>query len=100
MAVEWVTAVPEKKRAGKWVRICAELRVGAKTRPGEWARIYTSGNTAFATMLKQGKLGDAVPGEFEALSRRNADGKYDIYARFVGVGDEAMPQDVLARCAV
>lgn len=78
MSVEWVDDVPERKRIGKWYRICAELR----TEPGHWARVETASNTAFATMLKQGKLGDAAPGEFEATTRRRKDGQYDIYARF------------------
>jgi hypothetical protein len=78
--VEWVQEVPRRRRAGKWQAITSELR----SRPGEWARVDTVSNTAFATMLKQGKLGDAEPGEFEATCRRNDDGSYDIYARYVG----------------
>lgn len=80
MTVEWVDAVPQPTRNGKWARICDELR----TRPGQWARVHTSTSTAFATMLKQGKLGGSAPGEFEATCRRNVDGKYEIYARYVG----------------
>lgn len=81
--VEWVDDVPDRKRMGKWAKICAELR----TKPGHWAKVHSSSNTAFATMLKRGDLGDAQPGEFEATCRRTADGRYDIYARYVGGGD-------------
>jgi hypothetical protein len=78
--VDWVEKVPQRKRRGKWFEITAALR----TRPGQWARVATSTNTSYATMLKQGKLGDALPGEFEAESRRDDVGSYDIYARYVG----------------
>lgn len=78
--VDWVEKVPQRKRRGKWFEITAALR----TRPGHWARVATATNTAYATMLKQGKLGDALPGEFEAESRRDDVGSYDIYARYVG----------------
>lgn len=79
MEIEWVEQVPERRRTGKWTRICDELR----ERPGHWAKVETASSTAYATMLKQGKLGDARPGEFEATTRRREDGDYDIYARCV-----------------
>lgn len=86
--IEWVTEVPDsRKRQGKWARICEQLR----SRPGEWAKVYTSSNTAFATMLKQGKLGNAEPGEFSATCRRRTDGDYDIYAMFVDTSAEEAP---------
>lgn len=81
MAVEWVDEVPDRRRVGKWHRICDELR----SKPGHWAKVYTASNTAFATMLKKGELGGSKPGEFEATCRRSPDGKYDIYARYVGL---------------
>lgn len=81
MPIEWVDEVPERRRSGRWVRVTQELRA----RPGQWAKVDTGvTNTAFATMLKQGRLGNAEPGEFEATCRRNDDGTYDVYARYVG----------------
>lgn len=89
MSVEWVEKPPTARsgRHGKWAQICAQLR----ERPGVWARCYTNTSTAYATLLKQGKLGNAMPGEFEAVARKNDFGSYDIYARYVGVSVEPEP---------
>jgi hypothetical protein len=62
-----------------------------KDRPGEWAKIYTSETSNPAsTSAWQIRAGLLVPyrpaGAFEAVSRK-VDGKYRVYARFVGGSD-------------
>jgi 16S rRNA C967 or C1407 C5-methylase (RsmB/RsmF family) len=80
--LEWVSEPPRRIRRGKWTEILAALRA----RPGQWARVATTSNTGMATLLRQGKLGDAQPGEFEAVARRDDLGSYDIYARYIPTG--------------
>lgn len=81
--VEWVSEPPRRRRrGGKWTVILAALR----ERPGQWARVATSSNTGMATLLRQGKLGDAQPGEFEAVARVDELGAFDIYARYIPPG--------------
>jgi hypothetical protein len=69
-------------RRTKWTVILNELR----GQPGKWARIaVNTKNTGYASMIKNGRLGGADPGEFEAVARRSTEGEdYDLYARYVG----------------
>lgn len=71
----------QAQRSGRWVRTLAALR----DRPHQWANVGPAHRSTVALILK-GQLGGAVPGEFEVTSRAcgRADGKVDIYARYVG----------------
>lgn len=73
-------AVPKDK----WRGIFEVLRLS----PGEWALVAEMVSRSMATSIKKGELGDALPGEFEAVSRGHdayPREKADIYARFIGV---------------
>ena len=37
-----------------------------------------------AADIRKGRYSGAAAGEFEVTSRKTADGKFDIYARYVG----------------
>lgn len=72
---------PTSRKAGKYARIAAEL----KKRPGKWALINTATTRATTTTIRQGKWPAFAPGgTFEAAAAKRPDGKYDIYARYVG----------------
>jgi hypothetical protein len=59
-----------------------------RARPGEWAKVFTCDGTnpagTAAWQIRTGRLAPYRPsGAFEAMSRNG-----DVYARFVGGGDE------------
>lgn len=54
-------------------------------RPGRWALVMEGVASSNATNIKQGTNAAYAPaGDFEATVHKRPDGKYDIYARFVG----------------
>ena len=69
----------------EWSPIADELR----SRPGEWALIadvLTPGRaTGLATHIRLGQLRAFTPtGDFDALSERQPDGHWWVFARYVG----------------
>ena len=70
---------------GKHVPVAEMLR----KHPGRWALVTTVRSKAYATLIRTAKFACYAPaGSFEATSRKNADGMFDIYARYVGEGDQ------------
>jgi hypothetical protein len=81
--MEWCETPPVLWRRGRpsvWAPRLAELR----KRPGQWAAIRDV-HSATASTLKQGRLGDARPGEFEAVMRSvdRATNRGTLYIRYV-----------------
>lgn len=73
-------------------RIKQEIAQQLKDRPGEWAWIRNGKSRgAAASIAYHMKIGTSPAfrpeGSFEAVSR-NVDGKYRIYARYIGEGGE------------
>ena len=67
------------RKGSKWADIATTLRAN----PGKWALVH-HGAASVAANIRDGRLTGMSQGEFEATSRKSADGKTDIYARFVG----------------
>jgi hypothetical protein len=73
---------PPADRRSKWPSIFDELRA----RPNEWALIIESApNAGAAPNIRSGVYAGSSSGEFEARSVSAGQGKFDIYARYVGV---------------
>lgn len=70
------------KGTGKHAEIAAKLR----SKPGRWALIQESvSGGVTVTIVKTAKFAAYEPaGAFEATSRRRPDGRFDIYARYLG----------------
>ncbi len=82
--IKWEEPPPASKGRGstKWKSILAELR----RNPGRWALVLDDASPSMTTFIKQGRVGDAKPGEFEARSRcEGGQRRGAIYARYVGV---------------
>lgn len=80
--IEWREPPPRARsspKGSKWADIATTLRAN----PGKWALVH-HGAASMAANIRAGRLADMPRGEFEATSRKSADGKADIYARFVG----------------
>ena len=77
--IKWQEPPPGWGARG-WKSIFDQLR----KRPGEWALVAVADHPTTASNIKRGRYAGTKPGEFEAASRKNAAGKYDIYARYVG----------------
>lgn len=70
-----------KKDLPRWIAVAAAL----KDHPNRWAIVTEADNTGAAYRIKTGSLPAFRPsGSFEAVARSRPDGKFDIYARFVG----------------
>lgn len=69
------------KRASKVAPFFDALR----EHPGKWA-LYKEASTSASvcTQIKSGRGYPVTPGEFDAATRKNEDGTYRIYVRFVG----------------
>ena len=66
---------------GKHLEIASELR----GRPGEWALVMEGVAGSSPTMIRTGAIRAYTPaGAFDATARKRPDGKFDVYARFVG----------------
>lgn len=63
-----------------------EIAAQLRTRPGEWARIRDDGTSQAASYINKGTVAAYQPaGDYEAVSRRNTDGKtFTVWARYVG----------------
>jgi len=78
--LEWKQP-PTDGRSRDWPAVAAALT----SRPGEWARIATNTSASLTTRIRQGAIAVFQPaGTFEARSVSVGDGKFDVYARFVG----------------
>lgn len=78
-ALEW--ADPPSKGSVDWTLVASELRA----RPGEWAIVDRNATVARGTAIKKGRIEAFQPaGSFEATMRGNGDGRYTVYARYVG----------------
>ena len=66
--------------SNRWREILAKLQ----ERPGQWALVLEGGSSANVSHIKSGVYGGGIPGAFEATGRKRPDGRYDIYARYVG----------------
>ena len=80
--IEWREPPPRAQsgpKGSKWTDIATALRAN----PGKWALVH-HGSVSMAANIRAGRLTGMSQGEFEAVSRKSADGKTDIYARFVG----------------
>ena len=80
--IEWREPPPQARpgpKGSKWTDIATALRAN----PGKWALVH-HGAASVAANIRAGRLAGMSQGEFEAASRMTADGKADIYARFVG----------------
>lgn len=64
----------------KWRDIFAALR----SRPGNWALVHPDASASLAADIKNGRLGGAERGEFEARSVITNKKRARIYARYVG----------------
>jgi len=85
-------AGPGNTGKGKWYRRCALMR----EHPGQWMRWEVtsySAATGAASRLRSPNQnrthGDAKPGEFEARHHTDENGKFWVYARYVGHVREA-----------
>ena len=66
---------------GKHAALAAEMRAN----PGRWALIGQYGTSGLAGVVRNGKIACYAPaGSFETATRKRTDGRWDIYARFVG----------------
>lgn len=83
-AVEWAEPPPDgrgrTKTHGKHDDLIAKLRA----RRGEWAKLGTYRSSSYAARWQSGRIAGTKPGEFEAVCRKTADGKYDVYVRYLG----------------
>ena len=80
--IEWREPPPRAQsgpKESKWADIATALRAN----PGKWALVH-HGAASMAANIRAGRLADMAQGEFDAVSRMTADGKADIYARYVG----------------
>lgn len=81
--LKWEEPSPSRTtNRSKWREIADQLR----ERPGEWALVAEGFKySVYATYINKGRLAPFEPsGSFEGTSRKREDGKFDIYARFVG----------------
>jgi hypothetical protein len=83
--MKWIDPPRKTKAIGAPVKFQEEAEALSR-RPGEWALIFEGRNSATtASYINAGDLAAFRPaGSFEAKSRKNPEGKFDIYARFVG----------------
>ena len=78
--VETLPPPKQSSNGGAWAGVAEKLR----DRPGEWAFVGRV-SPSTSTQIKRGLLrGFAPAGDFEAVTRNQADGKADVYARYVG----------------
>jgi hypothetical protein len=89
LAVKWQTP-PESKTSGRPSKN-QHVAEALRARPGQWALIHeAAASRSFTTIIMKGRVTAFEPaGEFEAVSRRRQDGRFDIYARFVGPASDA-----------
>lgn len=77
-------------RAGSGTAGATAARVAPlRERPGEWARIrggYTNPTAAraYAAIVRKGRQLGIDEGEFETATRKNDEGTWDVFARYVG----------------
>ena len=64
-----------------WRRVADALA----ERPGQWALVAEGYHREAVQQIKQGELSAFRPvGAFDATARSRGNGKFDIYARFIG----------------
>lgn len=82
--MRWETPSPMSARGGrgKYDEFVKEL----KARPGQWAVLHPKATHAsHVPNINKGKIASFRPmGDFDATCRRNEDGTYKIYVRYVG----------------
>lgn len=76
---------PPPRSAAKHQEIAEELR----DHPGQWALALEAVHSTNARVIQQALNRVYQPaGSFQAVSRKRPDGKFDIYARFLGDGNQ------------
>lgn len=78
------------KRPGTPGRSPAHLPIAAalKARPGEWALCFRDKALSYAGQVQAGRMVAFPKGDYEAAARKNANGKHDIWIRYVGNGGD------------
>lgn len=68
--------------SGCWGKLLAPLR----EHPGRWAKVKVGNDVVRAegSNIKRGAYAGIEAGEFEVTSRAVGDGRYALYARYVG----------------
>ena len=75
---------PPRAAAGRGADSELEAILDAlRSRPGEWALIREGTHNSFAANIRNGH-GLWIRGEFDATQRKRDDGKFDVWARYVG----------------
>ena len=82
--LEWGEPPPDKRGGPRvfWQDVWRELR----ERPGQWAKLPGTYNTATQNQIQRGLYAGTVRGEFECTARR-AEGdarRYELWVRYVG----------------
>lgn len=80
--IKWQDPPPSKRvyRHEHWQTVFAALR----QRPGTWALVEEGANAGTGSLIKNGRYSGTEAGEFDAVVRSRPDGKFDVYARYVG----------------
>ena len=79
--IKWQEPPTDGRIRGQWEKVAAALR----GRPGEWALVRERADASQAIRIKRATIPAFSPaGSFEAVSRKREDGKFDVYARYVG----------------
>jgi len=61
-----------------------EVAAALRAHPGEWALIATASSDLAQSVKHARRKAYAPAGSFEATTRARSDGRFDVYARFVG----------------
>lgn len=81
--VKFVDSVPPARtnKASKHAENAKALR----EKPGMWAIVAEGAATGMSSAINSGSYAAYRPkGEFEATARSEGDGKYTVYARYIG----------------
>jgi len=77
------TVVTPGNRRGLW----ADRLAPARAKPGQWFLLDGDWSQAVAGQIRSGRVKGVARGEFETRRRRQANGRYHVYVRFVGASD-------------
>lgn len=79
--IKWQNPPSDQRTTTPWTEIAKALR----ERPNEWALVKEGTFASVATTIKFGtKTAFRPAGSFEARTSKAAEGKCDVYARYVG----------------
>lgn len=79
---------PPQRRNMKGSEFWCSVAEKARSRPGEWLRVPNTHIGAQVSAIKKGSLRAFRTGKWEATGRITENGRYTVYIRYLGEGDE------------